>query len=87
MDAPLVVSLLCTRSHVVVDYSHLGDLCVGPTTNKQVEYDIVIGLLVDSIHYHIYHICVHLNSQLLIAQLNNFYIVYDPLLFFHILCT
>ena len=76
--------VIYTLSHTLL-YS--GSIFVGPTTNKQVEYDALIGLLVDSIHYHIYHLCVHLNSHPLIAQLNNFYIVYDPLLFFHILCT
>lgn len=35
-------------------------------TNNQLQYDVVIGLLVDALQFHIYDL-VHIDSQLLVT--------------------
>ena len=48
-------------------------MCVGIATNNQAEYDSVTGLLVAALHLGIRHLNVFLDSQLLVSQLNNYY--------------
>jgi ribonuclease HI len=67
-----------TPSHVLL---HSSDICLVLATNNQVEYDVVIGLLIKASHLHICHLRVLLYSQLIVLQLNNVYNVHDPYLF------
>jgi ribonuclease HI len=57
-----------------------GGVCLGPSTNNVVEYSIVIELLRDAISHGIRSIEVHLDSQLVVRQLNGRYHVRDPTL-------
>jgi ribonuclease HI len=69
---------LYTPSHEML---HSSGICLGPATNNQAEYTVVIGLLADTQHHHIRHLSVFLDSQLVVLQLNNVYHVRDPCLF------
>lgn len=55
--------------------------CIGYATNNQVEYDVIIGLLVNALDHRILHLHVCLDSLLLVMQLNNVYHVHIPVLF------
>ena len=59
----------------------LNGACIGISTNNQAKYDAVRGLLVDSISHRILHLHVHLDSLLLVMQLNGVYHVHNPILF------
>lgn len=48
----------------------LNYLCIGSATNNQAEYDVVIGLLIDTLDHRILHLHVHLDSLMLVMQLN-----------------
>ena len=67
-----------TPSHTLV---HSTNMCIGPATNNQTKYDAIIGLLIVASHYHIPYLCIHLDSQLLVSQLNRTYVIRDPILF------
>ena len=67
-----------TPSHSLL---HVSGVCVGSDTNNKVEYDVVLGFLTDALHLCIHHLYVHLDSQLLNAQFNNYYQVHHPYLF------
>ena len=54
---------LYTPSHVLL---HSSGICLGLATKKQVEYDIIIGLLVEASHFHIRHLSVLLYSHLVV---------------------
>jgi ribonuclease HI len=69
---------LYTPSHELL---HSSGICLGSTTNNQVEYAAIIGLLVEASHIHICHLSILLDSQLVVLQLNNVYRVCDPCLF------
>ena len=56
-------------------------VCIGNATNNQAEYDVVRGLLADALSHHILHLHVHLDSLLLVLQLNGVYRVHNPILF------
>ena len=56
-------------------------VCIGTATNNQAEYDAVRGLLADALFHCILHLHVHLDSLLLVMQLNGVYRVHNPLLF------
>ena len=56
-------------------------VCIGNSTNNQAEYDAVRGLLADALSHHILHLHVHLDSLLLVLQLNGVYRVHNPILF------
>jgi len=60
---------------------HSNSVCIGSTTNNQAEYDAVIGLLVDTLTYRILHLHVHLDSLILVMQLNGVYNVHNQVLF------
>jgi ribonuclease HI len=55
-------------------------VCLGPSTNNVVEYNVVIELLRDSILHGILSSEVFLDSQLVVCQLNDSYHVCDPTL-------
>jgi ribonuclease HI len=61
-----VARALYSPSH---DLLYTSGICLGSATNNQVEYTIVIGLLVEANHRHIHHLRVLLDSQLVILQL------------------
>jgi ribonuclease HI len=69
---------LYTPSHELL---HSSGICLGSTTNNQVEYTTVIALLAEASHRHIHHLSILLDSQLVVLQLNNVYRVRDPFLF------
>ena len=46
-------------------------VCLGPSTNNVVEYNIVIELLRDAISHGIHSLEVHLDSQLVVCHLND----------------
>ena len=54
--------------------------CLGSTTNNIAEYSAMIELLVNAISHGIVHLQVHLDSQLIVSQLNGSYQVRNPLL-------
>ena len=60
---------------------HLNGMCIGSTKNNQAKYDVVIGLLVDALAHRILHLHVHLDSLLLVMQLNGVYHVHNQVLF------
>ena len=53
--------------------THLDRVCVSTTTNKQAEYDAMIGILNATLHLGIPHFNVFLDSHMLVSQLNNLY--------------
>ena len=55
-------------------------VCIGTATNNQAEYDAVRGLLVDALSHRILYLHVHLDSLLLVMQLNGVYCVHNPIL-------
>jgi ribonuclease HI len=57
-----------------------GGVCLGPSMNNVAEYSIVIELVCDAISHGIHSLEVHLESQLVLCQLNNSYHVHDPTL-------
>jgi ribonuclease HI len=69
---------LYTPSHEIL---HSSGICLGPATNNQAEYTMIIGLLADAQRHHICHLSVFLDSQLVVLHLNNVYRVRDPCLF------
>jgi ribonuclease HI len=69
---------LYTPSHILL---HSSGICLGSGTKNQVEYDVVINLLVEASHCHIHQLSVLLDSHLVVLQLNNMYHVHDPCLF------
>jgi len=55
-----------------------GGVCLGPSTNNVAEYSIVIELLCNVISHGIRSLEVHLDSQLVVCQLNESYHMHDP---------
>jgi ribonuclease HI len=47
-----------------------GGICLGPSMNNVAEYSVVIELLRDAISHGILSLEVHLDSQLVVCQLN-----------------
>ena len=70
--------VIYSPSHELI---HIDGICMGTTTNNQVEYDAVNGLLAATLQSGIHHLDIFLDSQLLVSQLNNHYRVRDPRLF------
>jgi ribonuclease HI len=58
----------------------LGGVCLGPSMNNVVEYSVIIEVLHDAISHGIRSLEVHLDSQLVVCQLNDNYCVSDPTL-------
>lgn len=63
-----------------------GGGCLGPKTNNVIEYHVVIGILTKASSLGISHMIVHLNSQLMVSQLNRIYAIYNPILLCIYLC-
>jgi ribonuclease HI len=57
-----------------------GGICLGPSTKKVVEYSVIIELLHDAISHGILSLEFHLDSQLVVCQLNDSYRVRGPTL-------
>jgi ribonuclease HI len=55
-------------------------VCLGPSTNNVAEYNVIIELLHNPISHGILSIEVHLDSELVICQLNGCYHVCEPML-------
>lgn len=58
----------------------LGGLCLGHETNNARAYHVVIGLLTEDSSLGITHMIVHIDSQLMVSQLNHVYTIYNPIL-------
>ena len=54
-----------------------GSTWLGPSTNNIAEYSAIIELLLAAMSYGIQHMVVHLDSQLVVLQLNGRYQVHD----------
>ena len=67
-----------------VVYSPSGELtisgarCLGSATNNVAEYQAAIGLMTEALSSGISHLIVHLDSQLVVSQLNGVYSIRDP---------
>jgi ribonuclease HI len=59
---------------------NLQGVCLGSATNNIVEYRVVIELLIDSISLDIRHLVIRLDSQLVVLQLSNVYVIRSPTL-------
>ena len=70
--------VIYSPSHELI---HIDRICVGTTTNNQVEHHSFNGLLAATLQLGIHHLDVFLDSQLLVSQLNNHNQVHDPYLF------
>jgi hypothetical protein len=57
-----------------------GGIFLGSTTNNMAEYHVVIGLLTEASSLGISRIIVHLDSQLMVYQLNRIYTIHNPIL-------
>ena len=83
----------CKLSHSTLSLYCLGDLhsygsgtvfggvCLQPSSNNVAEYSAIIGLLRDSISHGVLSLEVHLDSELVVSQLNGLYHVRDPTLY------
>jgi ribonuclease HI len=50
-----------------------GGICLGPSMNNVAEYSIIIDILRDAISHGVHSLEVHLDSQLVVCQLNDSY--------------
>jgi ribonuclease HI len=57
-----------------------GGIFLGPSMNNVAKYSVIIELLRDAISHGIHSLEVHLDSQLVVCQLNDSYHVRDPTL-------
>ena len=57
---------------------NLQGVCLGPTTNNVAEYSVVLELLTEVVNLGIRALLVHLDSQLVVLQLNGHYSVRNP---------
>jgi ribonuclease HI len=58
----------------------LQDVCLGRATNNIAEYSIVVEFLIDAILLGIRHLVIRLDSQLVVLQLSNVYVIRSPTL-------
>jgi ribonuclease HI len=58
----------------------LRGVCLGHAANNIVEYRAVIELLIDFISLGICHLVIRLDSQLVVLQLSNVYVIRSPTL-------
>ena len=54
-----------------------GGRCLGPATNNVAEYQAAIGLMTEALSSGIPQLIVHLDSQLVVSQLNGIYSIRD----------
>ena len=57
-----------------------GAVCLGPATNKIVEYETVIGLLTEAASQDVRDLVVLMESQLMVCHLNHIYTIRNPML-------
>ena len=55
-----------------------GARCLGSATNNVAEYQASIGLMTEALSSGITHLIMHLDSQLVVSQLNGLYSIHDP---------
>ena len=55
-----------------------GSTYLGPSSNNTIEYSAIVELLLDAISYEIQLFLVHLDSQLVVLQLNGQYWACNP---------
>ena len=65
----------------------LGGVCLWPSSNSVAEYSVVIELLRDAISHGVLSLEVHLDSQLVVSQLNGLYNIRDLTLLRRFLCV
>ena len=58
----------------------LGGVLLGPSTNNLVEYEVMIGLLMESLANDVREIRVYLDSKLVVQQINRVYTILNPML-------
>lgn len=56
------------------------EVCLGRATNNIAEYSVVVELLIDVILLGICHLVIRLDSQLVVLQLCNVYVIRSPTL-------
>ena len=54
--------------------------CLGCATNNIAEYSAIIELLIDAIFLDICYVVIQINSQLVVLQLSNVYVIRSPTL-------
>ena len=59
---------------------YLGGVCLWPSSNNVAEYSAIIELLRDAISHGVPSLEVHLDSQLVVSQLNGLCRIRDPIL-------
>lgn len=64
-----------------IPYLHYNDVYIGSSTDNQAKYDVVIGLLANALDHRILYLHVHLDSLLLVMQLNDVYHAHNLVLF------
>ena len=57
-----------------------GGVCLRPSSNNVVEYSVIIELLQDAISHGVLFLEVHLDSELVVSQLNGLYCIRDLIL-------
>ena len=57
-----------------------GGICLGLATNNVAEYQATIGLMTEALSSGISHLVIHLDSHLVVLQLNGAYSIHDPTL-------
>ena len=57
-----------------------GGVCLQPSSNNVAEYSVIIELLWVSISHGVLSLEIHLDSQLVVSQLNGLYRIRDPTL-------
>ena len=57
------------------DLVNSGAVCIGPTTNNIVEYQVVIGLLTESASKDVHNLVVLMELQLVVCHLNHVYTI------------
>ena len=57
-----------------------GAVCIGPTTNNIIEYQVVIGLLNEASSKDVHNLVVLMDSHLAVFHLNHVYTIRNPVL-------
>jgi len=58
----------------------IGGICLGPATNNVAEYQTAIELMTEALSSGISQLIVHMDSQLIVLQINGIYSIRDPTL-------
>ena len=62
------------------DLVSLGVVCIGPATNKIIEYEAVIGILTEATSQDVHDLVVLMDLQLVVFHLNHVYTIRDLVL-------